>query len=141
MLQDSIPRLTKIQIDKPFQLNARLVSRFRDVREIHINSLFSRRIMDEGTVDEIHFMGLDFETQNRVVPFLTCFGSKLERVYFGVKDEDGNLLDNFAVADGETQYFFEGDEAYPDLSERERLLQFLDSISIGYQCGALSSNL
>lgn len=128
MLHDAIPLLRELSIDKSSEINMAVASRFREIREIRINSLF------EVTYDDdIKDICLDFETKNRAVHFLSRF-DKLERVFFGVKNEAGQVEDNFSLANG---YFYEGDETYPYEGSRDRMLAFIDSISGAYRCGAL----
>ena len=81
---------------------------------------------------------MDFETKIRIVPFLSRFAS-LERVFFGVKNEDGRILKDFPLAS--EGYFYAGDESYPDDGSREEMLQLLDNISGAFSCGALPKNL
>ena len=78
ILHDAIPLLTTIHIDKSPQMNLVVASRFRDIKEIHINSLFELTIEDEGTDDEYKDMSIDFDTKTSLVPFLAKFDS-LER--------------------------------------------------------------
>src|SRR5210317_895413 len=73
MLHETMPLLTKIQINKAAQMNLAVASRFRDVTDIHINSLLLRRVEDEGTMDEFSEITFDFESRIRVLPFLFCF--------------------------------------------------------------------
>ena len=133
ILHDAMPLLTTLHIDKSSQLNLHVAYRFRDIKTMHINSLLKMTI-DEDFRD----IYLDFETKIRIVPFLSRFAS-LERVFFGVKDEDGDILEDFPLAsDG---YFYAGDESYPDDGSREEMLQLLDNISGAFSCGALPKNL
>ena len=123
-------------IDNSAQLNVTVAKRFRDIREIRINSLLSWNFVDtlEDVIKEVE---VDLETTYRVVPFLSKF-DMLEKVYFGVTDEDENVTEDFCTANG---YFWEGDEGYPNDGSRERMLRFIDTISIGCSSGALPKHL
>ena len=79
MLHDVIPRLSKLHIDKSSEMNLNVTARFRDIREIHINSL----VISAG-----------LKTKIRLVPFLSRF-DKVERVFFGGK---GIQIERFAPA-------------------------------------------
>jgi len=129
--------LKELRIDKSSQMNLAVASRFRDIKEIHINSLFELSIEEEGTDDEYKDMSIDFDTKTSLVPFLAKFNS-LERVVFGIKDNDGNDIDGISPADC---YFYEGDEGYPNEGVRETMLVLLDSISGAFRCGALQKNM
>ena len=133
ILHDAMPLLTTLHIDKSSQLNLNVAYRFRDIKTMHINSLLKMTI-DEDFRD----IYLDFETKIRIVPFLSRFSS-LERVFFGVKDEDGDIIEDFPLAS--EGYFYAGDESYPDDGSREEMLQLLDNISGAFSCGALPKNL
>ena len=135
----AMPLLTKISIDESYQMNLAVASRFRDITEIHINSLLSTIVQNEGMgdADEYTEVMIDFQSRIRVVPFLSRF-AKLNRVVFGGKTEDGNYIDGFSPV---SEYMFEGDDRYPDEGERECMLAFLDLISGGFQCGALPKHL
>ena len=97
MLHETLPLLTKLHIDKSSELNLTVASRFRDIREIHINSLYDVTIEEAGTEDECRDIYVDFETKIRLLPFLSRF-DKLERVFFGGKDENGKEIERFAPA-------------------------------------------
>jgi len=117
-------------------MNLVVASRFRDIKEMHINSLFVLTIDDEGTDEECKDMSINFDTKTSLVPFLAKFDS-LERVVFGIKD-DGHDIDGVSPADC---YFYEGDEGYPNEGVRETMLVLLDSISGAFRCGGLQKNL
>ena len=93
MLHDAIPRLTILRIDKSSEINLTVVARFRDNREIHINSLLKATDDGEGGRD----ISVDLQTKIRLLHFLPRF-DKLERVFFGGKDEDGKEIERFAPA-------------------------------------------
>ena len=88
ILNDALPLVTKLHIDRPSQLNLRLaMQRLRDVRDIYIYSLLpsdsihnERYRSSDQHVDQV--------TAIRAVPFL-CGFSRLERVFFGFIKEDG----------------------------------------------------
>ena len=84
MLHDTLPRLTKLRIDNSSQMNLIVASRFRDVKEIYINSLLT---LNEVDVD-FSVIEIDLETKIWTVPFL-CWLGKLERVAFGRKNKTG----------------------------------------------------
>ena len=108
MLHETMPLLTKIQIDKAAQMNLAVASRFRDVTDIHINSLLLREIHNEGMWDdEITEVSFDFESRIRVLPFLFCFVKTLERVHFGAKDNRGNDIEGLSPTHA---YFWEESE-------------------------------
>ena len=110
-----------------------MASRFRDITEVHINSLL------KVTFDGEEFdMAMDKESRIRVIPFLSKFDS-LERVVFGAKDENnGKDMAHFALANA---YFFEGDGGYPNEGPRDSLKAFLDNISGALSCGALPQHM
>jgi len=126
-----------LRIDRSSQMNLVVASRFRDIKEIHINSLFELTIEDEDTDDEYKDMRIDFDTKISVVPFLAKFDS-LERVVFGIKEENGHDTDGISPVDC---YFFEGDEGYPNEGVREMMLSLLDMFSGAYKVGALQKNI
>ena len=132
---NAMPLLTKLRIDKSSQMNLAVASRFRDITEIHINSLLEVTIDPDGFTD----MNIDNESKMRVVPFLTRFG-KLERVVFGGKNsETGEDMEDFSAADA---YFWdENDEGYPFMCARDKMFAFLDMISGAFICGALPKRL
>lgn len=47
-----MPRLKTLHIDKASQINLTLASRFRDIKVVNVNSLFTLQRHDEGTADE-----------------------------------------------------------------------------------------
>ena len=138
MLHDALPLLRKICIDKSSQMNLEVASRFRDIREIHINSLLTVEILEEGTDDEFKDISVDFESRNSIVPFLSRFNSSLERVHFGMKNEDGKGVEGVSPVEC---HFFEGDDAYPYEGDRDRLKSCLDLMSAAYKCGSIPQNL
>jgi len=117
-------------MDKSSQLNLAVTSRFRDIREIHINSLYNLELDDEGGTD----VWIDMNTKIRLVPFLTRFVD-LDRVVFWGRDDEGNYK---SMADS---YFFEGEEGYPNEGPRDSLKAFLDMISGAFDCNALRKDL
>ena len=131
-MNDALPLLKVLRIDKAAQMNLPVASRFRDVREIHINSLLKLVDLDgEGYLD----MNIDFETKIRTVPFLSRFAN-LDRVYFWGKDADGNIK-----ASARSFYWYEPDDVYPHECARDSVKAFLDMVSGGYSCGALHKDL
>jgi hypothetical protein len=140
MLQETMPLLTKIQIDKAAQMNLAVASRFRDVTDIHINSLLLREIHNEGMGDdEITDVNFDFESRIRILPFLFCFVKTLERVHFGAKDNRGNVIEGFSPTNA---YFWEeSDEGYPYEAPRDLMMAFIDSLSGAFICGAFPQHL
>lgn len=124
-------------------MDLRIASRFRDIRRIHVNSLMTETLEDDGDKTIM----VDFETSVRLVPFLTKFGD-LERVTFGGVSEDGFVLDNFYPVDAyilseggvdESDDEDEGDGA--DKRGRDRLLTLLDQLSAAFRVGALPQKL
>ena len=131
ILHDAMPLITKISIDKSSQMNLAVASRFRDIEEIHINSLLKVSIFDDDWTD----ISVDTETKIRTVHFLSRF-NQLERVIFWAKDAQGNIK---AATEC---YWYEGEgESYPDEASRPSMLAFLDSISGAYICGVLPKRL
>jgi len=111
-------------------MNLAVASRFRDIKEMHINSLFKVTI-DDGYTD----FHVDTETKIRVMPFISRF-DQLRTVSFWGKDDEGAIK---AAVEG---YFYEGDgDSYPDEAPRPSMLAFLDMISGGYICGILPKHL
>eukprot|EP00984_Skeletonema_dohrnii_P038654 scaffold42159_cov244-Skeletonema_dohrnii-CCMP3373.AAC.1 len=108
-LHETMPIITTLRIDKSAQMNIAVASRFRDVTDIHINSLLKEDILDEGSPDETRVIDIDAETKLRFVPFISRFGA-LERVYFGGKNQRGENVEGFSSADA---YFFEEGDMYP----------------------------
>jgi hypothetical protein len=139
MLHETAPLLTKIQIDKAAQMNLAVASRFRDVTDIHINSLLLKQVWDEGTFDEFSEVDFNLESRMRVLPFLFCFVKTLERVHFGAKDNRGNIVEGFSPAN---EYFCEDShEGYPYEPGRDIMLAFIDSLSGAFICGAFPQHL
>lgn len=68
-------------------MNLSVAKRFRDITDIHINSLLTSQIVDAGTMEEMVFLGVELESRIRVVPFLSRFDN-LEQVVFGGKHKD-----------------------------------------------------
>ncbi|KAL7550742.1 hypothetical protein ACHAWF_013970 [Thalassiosira exigua] len=120
MLNDVMPLIKTLRLDKSTQMNLAVTSRFRDVKEIHINSLFEVTVEEEGTDEEFNSIDVDIETKIRAVPFLSRFQS-LERVIFGGKEESGKNIEGFSPMDG---CFYTGDQGYPDEGSTESLAPF-----------------
>ena len=138
ILHDALPLLTTLRIDKASQINVKVASRFRDITELHINSLL------KVTFDGEEFdMAMDKESRIRVIPFLSKFDS-LERVHFGCKnastenESTGKDMTHFAAVDC---YFWEGEDIYPNEGVRESMLVFIDLLSGALNCGALPKHL
>ena len=139
MLHETMPLLTKIEINKAAQMNLAVASRFRDVTDIHINSLLLRQVYEEGSWDEFSEIYFNLESRIRVLPFLFCFVKTLERVHFGAKDQLGNVIELFSPAN---EYFCEdSDEGYPYEAARDIMMAFIDSLSGAFICGALPQHL
>ena len=129
ILHDAMPLIETMCIDKASQMNMAVASRFRDIKEIHINSLYKVTI-DDGLTD----FWVDTETKIRVMSFISRF-ALLERVNFWGRDSQGNIK-----AAAESHFVGEG-ESYPDEGSRESMLSFVDMVSGGYICGALPRRL
>ena len=125
-----MPLLTKLHINKSKQINLVVASRFRDIKEIHISSLYKLDLDDEGYTD----VWIDMDTKIRLVPFISRFVD-LDRVVFWGRDDEGNYK---SMADS---YFFEGEDGYPNEGPRDSLKAFLDLVSGAYDCSALNKNL
>lgn len=139
MLHETMPLLTKLRIDKATQMNLTVASRFRDVTDIHINSLLTEQLFDVGTEDEIKDIDVDLETKNRVVPFLSRFVQTLERVHFGgTNATNGEVVAGFAAADG---YFIEDGDLYPNEGSWGVMKGFIDQISAAFDVGAFPKRL
>ena len=134
MLHETMPLLTKIQINNAAQMNLAVASRFRDVTDIHINSLLLREIDDE--FEDVNF---DFESRIRVLPFLFCFVKTLERVHFGAKDNLGNVIEGFSPTNA--CFWEESDMGYPYEAPWDLMMAFIDSLSGAFICGALPQHL
>ena len=67
-LHDTMPLIKKLHINTSYQMNLTVAARYRDIREIHINSLMVWR-------PHIHSncINVDFESSVRMVPFLSRF--------------------------------------------------------------------
>jgi len=129
-----MPLLKELRIDTSSQMNLKVASRFRDIKTIYINSLLKVTVEDDEG-DGWTEINLDLESRVRVVHFLSKFDN-LDRVVFVGKDENGDDIQYFTTIDA---YFFEGeDQSYPNEGGRQSMLAFLDMISGGYNCGALS---
>ena len=133
MLHETLPLLTKLCIDKSSELHLTVAARFRDIREIQINSLLIASVVDEWK----RTVSVDLETKVRLLPFLLRF-EKLEIAHFGGKDETGNDIERFTPA---CDYFSDGDEGYPNEGPRERMLSLIDLLSGAFRCGALPKHL
>ena len=134
-----MPRITKLCIDKSSQMNLVVATRFRDIRELRINSLLIRMVHNEGEGEDEHSeMQIDLETKLCVVPFLSRF-NQLELVHFGGKKFDGTDIEDFALGN---EYFSDYDEqTYPDHGAWAGMELFLDMISMAYKCGSLPKHL
>lgn len=137
-LHEVMPLIKSICIDESYQMNLAVASRFRDIKDIRINSLLSTIVQNEGMGDDEYTeILIDFESKIRILPFLAKF-NQLELVHFGGKDEDGDVIEDFSPT---LLNIFEGDEMYPNEGERESLLGFIDMLSGGYRCGSLPKSL
>ena len=125
ILNDALPLLEILRIDKATQMNLMIASRFRDIREIHINSLLE--VMDENDDgDGWTCISLDVETKLRLLPFLSRF-DMLERVVFEGKNRDnGDDVKYHATVDA---YFPDDGDGYPDHAARDSMLALLDDMS------------
>ena len=130
LLHEAMPSLKTLHIDKACQINLTVASRFRGIKVVNVNSLFTLQIHDEGTEDEATSINIDMETKISIVPFLSQFHS-LEYVHFG--DNIGFKIDG--------GYFWEEGGGYPDVGSRESMLSFHDLLSGAFKSGALSKNL
>ena len=133
ILHDAMPLLKELRIDTSSQMNLKVASRFRDIKTIYINSLLKVTVEDEDD-DGWTEINLDLESKVRVVHFLSKFDN-LDKVVFVGKDENGDDIQYFTTVDA---YFYEGELSYPNEGGRQSMLAFLDMISGGYNCGALS---
>ena len=134
MLHNAIPLLKEIRIDNAKQMNLTVASRFRDVKTIHINSLLSLVWIDgdDGQYTEV---AIDLETKIRVVPFLSRLTS-LERVHFGGKDEDGDMIDRFAPT---TQNYTDSEDGIE--GSRQGMSNFITELSGAFAFGLLPNHL
>ena len=115
------------------KMNLKVASRFRDIKTIYINSLLN--VTNDDDDDGWTEINLDLESKIRVVHFLSKFDN-LDKVVFVGKDDNGDDIQYFTTIDA---YFFEGeDQSYPDEGGRQSMLAFIDALSGGYNCGALS---
>ena len=125
LLRDAMPLVTILHIDRASQLNT-LASRFRDVKEINIYSL----LLENGgdMIDGKVYMTIDRNTVMRVLPFLSHF-TKIERVYFGGRMENGDVIGY--------------DEAYIDdeNEDNEAGGMLIDMLSAAYHCGSIPRGL
>ena len=138
LLHETMPLLTLLRIDKASQMHLGVASRFRDVTDIHINSLLKEEVLDEGTDTELKDVDVDLETRIKCIPFISRFLPTLERIHFGGKDENGRDVEGFAPADG---YFWEGEEMYPNDGAWGSMKAFIDMISGAFGIGAFPSHL
>ncbi|KAL7546353.1 hypothetical protein ACHAWF_009688 [Thalassiosira exigua] len=139
MLRDVVPRLTTLRIDKSSQMNLTVASRFRDLKEIRINSLLKVTVDYFDGDSSIEDVSLDIETKIMVVPFLSRFSRTLERVSFGAKNAAGKDMENFSLA--AAHIWDEADDIYPNESPSESIMAFIDMISGAFQCGAFPKRL
>ena len=124
MLHEAIPLVTTIHIEKASEMNTIVSMRFRDVREVNIYSLLRVVEHEEAVIEFI----IDSESSMRAIPYL-CRFSKLERLFFGGKRSNGDVV-------GFNDGFIDEDE---DDNEAEKTL--LDMISAAYRCQTFSKNL
>ena len=136
LLRETMPLLTLLRIDKASQMHLGVASRFRDVTDIHINSLLTEELIDEGS--DARDIEVDIETRIKVIPFISRFLPTLCQVHFGGKNEDEEDIEGFAPADG---YFYEGDEVYPNDGPWASMKAFIDMLSGAYGIGAFPSRL
>jgi hypothetical protein len=100
LLHETMPLLTLLRIDKASQMHLGVASRFRDVTDIHINSLMKEVVIDfdiDGT--EIKDVVVDLETRIKSIPFISRFLPTLERIHFGGKNRNGRDVEGFVPAD------------------------------------------
>jgi len=136
LLRETMPLLTSLRIDTASQMHLGVASRFRDVTDIHINSLLTEEMIDEGS--DARDIEVDIETRIKVIPFISRFLPTLCQVHFGGKNEDEEDIEGFAPADG---YFYEGDEVYPNDGPWASMKAFIDMLSGAYGIGAFPSRL
>jgi len=137
LLRETMPLLTLLRIDTASQMHLGVASRFRDVTDIHINSLLTEELIDAGG-DEVRDIEVDIETRIKCIPFISRFLPTLERLHFGGKNEDGEDVEGFAPADG---YFFEGEDMYPNDGPWASMKAFIDMLSGAYGVVLFSSRL
>eukprot|EP00984_Skeletonema_dohrnii_P028280 scaffold18198_cov134-Skeletonema_dohrnii-CCMP3373.AAC.7 len=138
LLRETMPLLTLLRIDTASQMHLGVASRFRDVTDIHINSLLRQEVLDEGSDTEMRDIEVDIETRIKCIPFISRFLPTLERLHFGGKNEDEEDVEGFAPADG---YFFEGEDMYPNEGPWSSMKAFIDMLSGAYGIGAFPSRL
>lgn len=138
LLHETMPLLTLLRIDKATQMHLGVASRFRDVTDIHINSLLTEELIDTGTEDEIMDIEVDFETRIKFIPFISRFLPTLERIHFGGKNRQGEDIEGFSPVDG---YFWEGEDIYPNDGPWASMRNFIDMISGAFGIGAFSNHL
>ena len=124
MLHEAIPLVTTIHIEKASEMNTIVSMRFRDVREVNIYSLLRIVEHEEAVIEFI----IDSESSMRAIPYL-CRFSKLERLFFGGKRSNGDVV-------GFNDGFIDEDE---DDNEAGKTL--LDMISAAYRCQTFSKSL
>ena len=131
MLRDVMPRVTTIHIEKACELNARLVPRFHDVREIKIYSLLVESSeFDIGEDDEVvNYYTVNHDSLMRAVPFLARFPN-LELVFLGGKRSNGKIVS-----------FCPDDKLLNEEVDVERSSSLIDMISGSFRCGGLSDNV
>ena len=71
-LHDTMPLLKKLHINTSYQMDLRVAARYRDIREIHINSLMIENAQGHAGYT-YNIIEVDFESTVRVVPFLSRF--------------------------------------------------------------------
>lgn len=98
MLRDALPLVTALHVDGARQLN-RLVSRFRDVRELNVCSLIKENVrvgvppIDSGDLGARSFpkFAVDEDSLMRLELFLSRL-PKLEQVFLGGKMSNGEVI-------------------------------------------------
>jgi len=131
MLRDVMPLVTTINIENAEEMHAITSTRLRDVREVNIYSLLRIVEHEEGDdhedPDTIELM-VDRDTAMRSVPFMSRF-LKLERVFFGGKNSNGDVV---GFADG----FIDEDE-----DDNEAGNTLIDLISSAFQSHFIPAEL
>lgn len=111
-------------------MDCRLCRHFSNVQDLFIYSLVqSEEIVPDDEESVVMIPSIDFETTSRVVLFLTRSFMKLERVLFGGKVDGKFVL-----------YVNITDDHITNASQRN-MKSLIESISAGFTCGALNSNL
>ena len=128
MLHEAIPLVTTINIEKASEMNSIVSMRFRDVREVNIYSLLRIVEHEEGGDPAVIELIIDSESAMRVIPYL-CRFTKLERLFFGGKKSNGDIV---GFKDGYIDEVEDGNKAGKTL---------LDMISAAYRCQTFSKNL